>query len=148
LIRSAVAVAALTLPLLAACSDEPPEDPTAFCVALAEVSAPTGPVTSLDLDDAEVVRGAVAGLDELRRLAPVEVDDEMDAVASVYAEVIEVLAGTAPRARADVLRDYQADLDEVADAAARLQGWAESTCGVTLSPPEPTESVEPSPPAG
>lgn len=138
MIRAAALAAGLALVVATACSDEPEPDPIAFCATLAEVSAADAAVTALDLDDQTVVEAATAALDRLRRLAPPEIDDDVDRVASTYSQVIEALAGTGPRARPDVLREYQAELDAVIEAASRLEGYAVSNCGLDLRP-APTE---------
>ena len=143
--RSVVAtLAALGLVAAAACSGGEPDDPTAFCEAMRNASAISGPIASLDLDDQIVLEQAIADLARIAELAPADIADEAAAVAATYDVVLTSLASTAPGARGDVLRDLQTQLDDVAEPATDLQRFAERTCRIRFDgPAEPTPTPTP-----
>jgi hypothetical protein len=128
------ALAAGIVSIVSACSESRPDDPTAFCDAIAAAIAPGGPVTNLDLDDPEAVEAANDELDNLSDLAPEEIAAAAGAVAQAYGDILGELVATAPGARTNVLRGFQGVLDSVADDAAALQIYAESACGVSFTP--------------
>lgn len=129
--------------LVGACSSDQPEDPAAFCEALAEAAA-INLTAPLDLDDPTSVADAIAELDLLTKLAPEELDDDVSVVAEVYGEVLNAVAATAPGARSDVLRDLQPRLDAVSEPAARLQSYGSTTCAITFdAPAQPTPTPTP-----
>lgn len=129
--------------LVGGCSSDEPDDPTAFCDALAEAVA-ISPTAPLDLNDPTSVADAMAELDQLVALAPDVVADDVTIVAEVYGEVLSAVASTAPGARSDVLVDLQPRLDEVSEPAARLQTYGAATCTVTFdAPAQPTPTPTP-----
>ncbi len=127
-----------------ACSSSDPEDPTAFCEAMTDASAPDSPISTLEIDDPVILENALADLDAMAEVAPEEVAEATADVATVYRDLLTSLAGTAPGARADVLRDFQVALDETANAAAAVQAYGRDTCGLKLEgPAQPTPTPTP-----
>jgi hypothetical protein len=127
-----------------ACSDDTPEDPTAFCDALRRSATSSGAVERLDLDDPDSLEAAQLELENLVDLAPGDLRDDVAVVADVYATIIEAVSTTAPAARGDVLRDLQPRLDEAAEPAQRLQRFGQQTCELTFDgPQQPTPTPTP-----
>ncbi len=116
----------------------------AFCDALEQASGPSGAVATLDIDDAAAVDAAIAELSELRDLAPTEISTEVGVIADVYGEVLTSIAATAEGARAEVLRELQARLDEAAAPAAALDRYARARCSIDFEAPAvPTPTPTP-----
>ncbi len=142
--RRAAAIVAAWVVVIAGCSGTEPDDPAAFCAAMVDAAQRRSPVSGLDLQDPTSVEAAIAELATISAVAPSDVAADADAVARVYRAILETLVATAPGARPEVLRGFQEDFDTVSPAAARLQQYAEATCGVTFAPPpEPTPSPTP-----
>lgn len=134
---------AALLVLLAApsCSGDSENERTAFCAALRQAASPTGPVRSVDLDNADSVESAGRAIDDLVGEAPDEISDDTEEVADVYRQVIERLS-TAPAAgREAVLTELQPLLDEVTAATARFNSYAEGACGLSLDTPVTAEAT-------
>lgn len=145
--RRIVACVAAVLVLVVgagACSEDAPEDPSAFCDALRRSATNSGAVEQLDLDDPASLEAAQLELEALVELAPEDLRDDVAVVAEVYATIIDAVSTTAPAARGDVLRDLQPRLDEAAEPAQRLQRFGEQTCRLAFDgPQQPTPTPTP-----
>ncbi len=144
-LRPVAAICSLALTLtIGACSDDTPEDPSAFCDALRSSITSTSAIEQLDLSDPASLDAATSELAALVELAPGDLRDDVAVVADVYATIIEAVSTTAPAARGDVLRDLQPRLDEAADPAQRLQRFGQQSCGLTFdAPQQPTPTPTP-----
>jgi hypothetical protein len=137
-----LAIAAGLLAL--ACSSSNPDDPTAFCDAMRDASASGGPIATLEIDDPIVLENALADLDALAAIAPGDIAQEAEAVADIYRDLLTSLASTAPGARDDVLRDFQAALDDTSAAAQTLEAYGRDTCALAFEgPAQPTPTPTP-----
>lgn len=140
-----IAGVALAGSLLAlACSSSDPDDPTAFCDAMRDASASGGPIATLEIDDPIILESALADLDAMAAIAPGDIVQEAEAVAAVYRDLLTSLASTAPGARDDVLREFQAALDDTSAAAQTLEAYGSDTCALVFEgPAQPTPTPTP-----
>ena len=98
----------------------------------------------LEIDDPVVLDSALADLDALIETAPDAIAEDATLVAETFSEILTALAGTAPGARNDVARSYQDRIDEAAPAAAALEDYGVTSCGVRFEDPAaPTPTPTP-----
>ena len=96
------------------------------------------------------VERAIAQVAEVARLAPDPIAADAATVADSYKQTLQALSVVAPSAREEVLRNRQAELDLAAEPTARLNEYAQRTCGLSLSPAAvpPTPTAVPTAAAG
>jgi len=143
--RLAAAVVGVVL-LAAGCAESEPavEDNTEFCTELRRAAGPSGALQRLDdLGDPDSVDAAVDELRGLVELAPSPVRDDVVTAITGFEDLITALEAPDNRSPAEVLAELEQPVNVAGEAAARLDAYARSQCGIVLNPtPTPTPEAD------
>ncbi len=120
---------------LQGCGRAPDRSPQAFCERLAVVR---NVGTHLAAYDATALEGDLLGLEELRRVAPADIEPDVGAIATMVQTLAAAVApapGSDPEDRVKkVWAEHRTDIDKIGASARRVRDYAAAACGVDLDP--------------
>lgn len=132
----------LLLHLSAACSQETPIDPLAFCENFIEVAQPNAPLNNFEFNNTESVEKAIQDLQELIKEPPDEIAESAEEVVDLYIEILNALVASAPDDRPTALLEFQNKIDESIGSIEELENYGESVCGIDFETESPIPTTE------
>ena len=129
-------VAALALLLgalaLAACGNDDQPDLSAFCEKLETAFGPEGALASDYSDDPGAAVAVVEELEDVRRVAPLEIEPSLNVVNDMVSRVVAAFDDS-EGAGLGVFQELETEVDAYSEAAAELAHFSISQCGLELN---------------
>ncbi|WP_419919866.1 hypothetical protein [Candidatus Poriferisocius sp.] len=133
--------AAAVLSAMGACGGDQP-DLAAFCQKLGAASGPEGALASLAPNDPNAAEVAAKELEDLRRIAPLEIRPSLTTINATMGLVLAAFEDPDGNSRQSLQR-MENEMAAYTEAASKLDGFAADHCGLELNPAIPAPTINP-----